>query len=63
MGTGSMSHVKVCLCVCVRACVCVCVSVSVALHQFLSNHGTFRLQIFSVDRLDTNEFSRRNEKN
>ena len=42
MGTGSMSHVKVCLSV----CVCVCV----ALQQFLGNHGTYRLQIFSVDR-------------
>ena len=40
MGTGSMSHVKVCLCVCV----------SVALKQFLGNYGTYRLQIFSVDR-------------
>ena len=38
MGTGSMSHVKVCVCVCV------------ALQRFLSNHGTYRVQIFSVDR-------------
>ena len=41
MGTGSMSHVKVCVCVCV------------ALQRFLGNlgnHGTYRLQIFSVDR-------------
>ena len=44
MGTGSMSHVKVCVCVCV--CLCVCV----ALQRFLGNHGTYRLQIFSVDR-------------
>ena len=36
MGTGSMSHVKVCVCVCV------------ALQRFLGNHGTYRLQIFSV---------------
>ena len=42
MGTGSMSHVKV--------CVCVCVSVCVALQRLLGNHGTYRLQIFSVDR-------------
>ena len=40
MGTGSMSHVKV----------CVCVSVCVALQRFLGNQGTYRLQIFSVDR-------------
>ena len=46
MGTGSMSHVKVCLCV----CVCVCV----ALQLFLGNHGTYRLQIFSVDRHQQN---------
>ena len=38
MGTGSMSHVKVCECV------------RVALQRFLDNHGTYRLQIFSVDR-------------
>ena len=42
MGTGSMTHVKVCVCV----CLCVCV----ALQRFLHNHGTYRLQIFSVDR-------------
>ena len=40
MGTGSMSHVKVCLSV--RVCV--------ALQRFLGNHGTYRLQIFKVDR-------------
>ena len=38
MGTGSMSHVKV------------CVSVCVALQRFLGNHSTYRLQIFSIDR-------------
>ena len=38
MGTGSMSHIKVCVCV------------SVALQRFLGNYGTYRLQIFSVDR-------------
>ena len=40
MRTGSMSHVKVCV------LVCHCV----ALQRFLGNHGTKRLQIFSVDR-------------
>ena len=40
MGTGSMSHVKVCVSVCVR----------VALQRFLGNYGIYRLQIVSVDR-------------
>ena len=37
-------------CQSLSVCVCVCVCVCVALQRFLGNHGTYRLQIFSVDR-------------
>ena len=52
MGTGSMSHVKVCV------CVCVCVSLS---SDFSATTALTDLK-FSV-KIGTNKLSRRKEKN
>ena len=48
MGTGSMSHVKVYVCVTFCMYVTVCMF---GAFQIFSSYDTYRVKIFSVDRL------------